>query len=313
MGIAGLIPFFIGNHHTKAVISHVASRNYPSVVHGLDWRPFRNANINAPMKVLIAGYRMYPITIVACNIVQPRKIKRVVKSLPVPVGFQIDAVAVGLFSGRKQGGNHFRKRRDGQACLQDIVFITVRVLFRDFLLRQIVLKVEKLFNLVLYIFKSESAIRCRKIPQQFKGVVADFSNTEAITIVSRIFCLIIGKRQLQICFQFRIIEVAVANVLLIRHIGSGDIGGLEAGNHSGTGGQSSGKQNDDQSQQRNRTQRGSPDNGFFYRLANDLSRVRQDILREVCALFGFPRCLRVFSPEFPLLNPLFKIVFPLKF
>ena len=72
--------------------------------------------------------------------------------------------------------------------------------------------------------------------------MADLPDVVAVFVIAGMVFLGHVNAYLQIRLHFRVVEVRIANVLLIRHVGGGDIGGLETGEHSGTGGHASGEE-----------------------------------------------------------------------
>ena len=84
--------------------------------------------------------------------------------------------------------------------------------------------------------------------------MADLPDVVTVFVIAGVVGFRIINIHLQIRFQFGVVEVRVANILLIRQIGGREVGGLKAGEHSRTSGKPRREQHYDQRQQSDKSQ-----------------------------------------------------------
>ena len=192
------------------------------------------------MQVFFPADGVDSVPVRAGNIAEPGEGKGISKRLPVSIGLHINSVPVGLFAGRQASCDDFRKGPHGQGGFQHIPVVWIAVLvvacLHDFFPRQYILLSKHPVQFGLHLLKGESVKGGGEVAHQLIGVMADLPDVITVLVISgKIFFRIVNVL-LQIGFQLAVIQVAVVDVGLIRQITGGDIGGLDPGQHCGTGG-----------------------------------------------------------------------------
>ena len=124
----------------------------------------------------------------------------------------------------------------------------------DFLPRKLVLLPEQAVYLCFYLCISEIIISRRKIPHQFVGVMPDLPDVITVLIIVRVIFLCPVNLYLQVRFQFRVPQLALVDLRIIRHITGGNNCGLYAGEHGRTGRKQGAEHGNDQYADPNRSQ-----------------------------------------------------------
>ena len=192
-----------------------------------------------------------------------------------------------------------------------IIGVAVAVIagFHNDLPRKGVLLPEQPRKLRLDLLKGKGVKHGGEVAHQLIGVVADLPDVVAVFVIAGVIFLRFVNVYLQIRLHFRVVKVRIANVLLIRHVGGGDIGGLKPGEHGGTGGHARGKEHHHHSQHCHNQQQRFSCRYVLLDRPDDLPGGVYHVLRELRRLLRLMRGLGILPLDFLLLYPLGEGIF----
>ena len=197
--------------------------------------------------------------------------------------------------------------------MQDVpiigIAITVVAGFHNDFPCKLVLFPEQPRNLRLHLVKGKGIEHGGEIAHQFIGVVADLPDVVAVFVIAGVIFLRLVNVDLQVRLHFRVIQIRITNILLIGHVGRGDIGGLEPGEHSGTGGHAGGEKHHHHSQQGDNRQQRLVCRRILLDSPGDLPGGVHHIPRVLGRLLGLMRGLGIFPLDLLFLYPLHQRVF----
>ena len=307
VGVPGLIALIVLDHHAQAVAACISSGNHFPIVNSRNGCTLGGGDVHAPVQVLDSSGGVDPVTVGAGHIAQPGEVKGVGKCLPVAVSLHIRSIAVRLLPWSEGFGHQVRPPAHGEGGFQYLPLIGSAVLivfgFGDGRPGKLVFLRKQPVQLRAHLLKGEGVVHSGEIGHQFIGVMADLAHAVAVFVIAGEAGGGAVDVELKVGFQLGEVQFSVADVLLIRQIGGGEVGGLGAGQHSGAGGQPRREEGDHQRQQRHDQQGALLGRRVLLYRPGDLPHNGGGLKGVVGGLLGFPRGLGVSAFDLLLLHP----------
>ena len=143
--------------------------------------------------------------------------------------------------------------------------------------------------------------------------MSDFADVITVLVIAGMIGFRFVNVNLQIRFHLAVIQIAFANIVLVSHIGNGNVGRLDARYHRHAGSQASGEHHDNHSKKRDGRKQAFPRHNLLRHGTDNLPAGVQDVLRMLFGLFRLTRRRRVFALDFLFLRPFRKGAFPFQF